>query len=201
MRSRARLERREESMEKVMTGKMPAIAVPAVIVGAMVNGRPNYLTLGCFGLMSIAKPTVSIMSGKSHYTNAGIRETGYFSVNVPSPDLVRETDYVGLVSGHKVDKSGLFKSFFGSVDTAPMIEECPVNLLCRVVKTDELPNVPGHEIFYGEVLEVYVSQDCMIDGQPDTGKINPLLLSNGRYWDIGGPVGVAWKEGIALVKK
>ncbi len=29
-------------MEKVMTGKMPADAFPAVIVGAMVNGKPNY---------------------------------------------------------------------------------------------------------------------------------------------------------------
>lgn len=188
-------------MAKVMTGKMPAIAVPAVIVGAMVNGRPNYLTLGCFGLMSIAKPTVSIMSGKRHYTNAGIRETGYFSVNVPSPGLVRETDYVGLVSGQKVDKSGLFKSFFGSTDKAPMIEECAVNMLCKVVKTDELPDVPDHEIFYGEVLEAYVCEECMTDGQPDTGKIRPLLLSNGCYWSIGSPAGVAWKEGMALMKR
>jgi flavin reductase (DIM6/NTAB) family NADH-FMN oxidoreductase RutF len=188
-------------MEKVMTGKMPAIAVPAVIVGAMVNGRPNYNTLGCFGLMSIAKPTVGIMSGEGHYTNEGIRETGYFSVNVPTPAMVRETDYVGLVSGRKVDKSGLFTPFFGSVDEAPMIEECPVNLLCRVIKTDELPNVPGHEVFYGEVEEVYVSKDCFTDGRPDARKINPLMLSNGCYWDIGSPVGVAWKEGMALLKK
>ena len=188
-------------MEKVLTGKMPALAVPAVIVGATVNGRPNYLTLGCFGLMSIAKPTISIMSGQSHYTNEGIRETGYFSVNVPSRDLVAGTDYVGLVSGRKVDKSGLFKSFYGTVDKAPMIEECPANLLCRVVKTDELPNVPGHEIFYGEVVEAYVSKDCLTDGQPDTKKINPLLLSNGGYWDIGSRAGAAWKEGMALMKK
>jgi flavin reductase (DIM6/NTAB) family NADH-FMN oxidoreductase RutF len=190
-----------KSMEKVMTGKKPANAFPAVIVGALVDGKPNYLTLGCFGLMSIAKPTVSIMSGKMHYTNNGIRETGYFSVNKPTPGIVRETDYVDLVSGQKVDKSGAFASFFGAVDKAPMIEECPVNLLCKVVKTDELPNVPGHEIFYGEVLEVYVSKDCFTDGQPDLKKINPLMLGGGCYWDIGSPVGVAWKEGISLMKK
>jgi flavin reductase (DIM6/NTAB) family NADH-FMN oxidoreductase RutF len=184
-----------------MTGKMPAGAAPAVIVGALVNGRPNYITLGCYGLMSIAKPTVSIMSAKVHYTNRGIRETGYFSVNVPTAGIVRETDYVGLVSGEKVDKSGVFTSFYGSVDKAPMIEECPVNLLCKVIKTDELPNVPNHEIFYGEVLEVYVSKDCFTDGQPDLKKINPLLLGGGSYWDIGSPVGTAWKEGISLMKK
>jgi flavin reductase (DIM6/NTAB) family NADH-FMN oxidoreductase RutF len=188
-------------MEKVMTGKMPANAFPAVIVGAMVDGKPNYLTLGCFGLMSIAKPTVSIMSAQGHYTNTGIRETGYFSVNVPTAGIVRETDYVGLVSGQKVDKSGVFTSFFGTAGKAPMIEECPVNLLCKVIKTDELPNVPNHEIFYGEVMEVYVSKDCFTDVQPDLKKINPLLLGGGCYWDIGSPVGVAWKEGISLMKK
>jgi len=184
-----------------MTGKMPANAFPAVIVGAMVNGKPNYLTLGCFGLMSIAKPTVCIISGKGHYTNQGIRKSGCFSVNVPSRNLIRETDYVGLVSGQKVDKSGLFKSFYGTAGNAPMIDECPVNLLCRVVKADELPNVPDHEIFYGEVEEVYVSKDCFTDGRPDTQKINPLLLANGGYWDIGSLAGAAWKEGAALIKK
>lgn len=188
-------------MEKIMVGKMPVNAFPAVIVGAMVDGRPNYMTLGCFGLMSIAKPTVSIMSAKSHYTNEGIRETGYFSVNVPTAGIVRETDYVGLVSGEKVDKSDVFTPFYGSVDKAPMIEECPVNLLCKVIKTDELPNVPNHEIFYGEVLEVYVSKDCFTDGKPDLKKINPLLLGDGAYWDIGSPVGMAWKEGISLIRK
>lgn len=188
-------------MEKVMTGKMPASAVPAVIVGAMVNGKANYLTLGCFGLMSISKPTVCIMSGKPHYTNVGIRESGYFSVNVPSAGNVRETDYVGLVSGQKTDKSEVFTSFFGSTDKAPMIEECPVNLLCKVVKTDELPNVQGHELFFGEVVETYVSKDCMTDGQPDVQKINPLLLASGCYWGLGDQAGVAWREGLSLIKR
>ncbi|WP_424358211.1 flavin reductase family protein [Methanocella sp. MCL-LM] len=188
-------------MDKVMIGKMPVAAVPAVIVGTLVDGKPNYNTLGCFGMMSITKPTVSIMSGRSHYTNKGIRETGYFSVNVPTPGIVRETDYVGLVSGEKVDKSGLFTPFFGSVDKAPMIKECPVNMLCRVIKTDELPNVPNHEIFYGEIEEVYVSGDCFVDGQPDPKKINPLLLTGRSYAGIGEYAGAAWKEGLALIKR
>jgi flavin reductase (DIM6/NTAB) family NADH-FMN oxidoreductase RutF len=188
-------------MEKVMTGKMPASAVPAVIVGALVNGKPNFLTLGCYGLVSIAKPTVCIMSGKPHYTNIGIRESGYFSVNIPSPGQVKKTDYLGLVSGNAVDKSEIFPVFFGTIDKAPMIQECPANILCKVIKTDELPNVPGHEIFYGEVLEVYVSKECMTDGQPDLKKINPLMLGGRSYWDIGSPVGQAWKDGVELIKK
>jgi flavin reductase (DIM6/NTAB) family NADH-FMN oxidoreductase RutF len=187
-------------MEKITIGKMPVLAVPAVIVGAQVNGKPNYLTLGCFGVASIAKPTVFIMSARQHYTNVGIRETGCFSVNIPGPDIVRETDYVGLVSGQKVDKSAVFRTFYGPAGV-PMIEECPVTMTCRVVGTHELPNVPNHEIFYGEVLEVYVSKDCFTDGKPDLKKISPLLLGAGSYLSTGSPVGTAWKEGIPLIKK
>ena len=43
------------------------------------------------------------------------------------------TDYCGTVSGHITDKSMLFKVFYGETSSVPMIEECPVNLECRVV--------------------------------------------------------------------
>ncbi len=169
-----------EHAEKLMVEKMPALAVPTAIVGARVNGKANFNTLGCFGLVSMVKLMVYIMSGKTHYTNLGIRESGYFSVNIPSNRLVVETDYVGIVSGHDTDKSGVFLTFCGSVDEAPMIRECPVNLLCKVVKSGELSNEPTpiiSEFFIGEVLEVYVNKDCLTDGKPDIRKINPLLLA------------------------
>lgn len=187
-------------MAKVMIGKVPAIPAPAVIVGAMVRGKPNYNTLGCYGLISPQPPTVYIKSIKPHYTNVGIRETGYFSVNVPSAALVQKTDYVGLVSGKDTDKSGVFKPFYGSVDKAPLIEECPVNLLCKVIQTVEMPSQPLAEIFFGEIVETYVSQDCIVDGKPDMTKLWPLMLGGGYYWEMKGkPAGAAWGEGKALI--
>lgn len=185
-------------MEKVMIGKERVGAVPVVIAGAIVNGKPNYITLGGFGSMSRAPPIVYITSAKAHYTNAGIKEAGYFSVNVPSPGLVEKTDYVGLVSGREVDKSGVFTPFFGSVDKAPMIRECPVNMLCKVIDRIDLPN---NDVFLGEILEVYVSGDCLTDGKPDVRKINPVLLAGGLYWELGSVVGTAYKDGKALIKK
>jgi flavin reductase (DIM6/NTAB) family NADH-FMN oxidoreductase RutF len=197
-----------EHAEKVMVGKMPALAVPVAIVGATVNGKANFNTLGCFGLVSVIKPMVFIMSGKSHYTNAGIRESGYFSVNIPSKGQMRETDYVGIVSGSKTDKSGVFATFEGSVPGVPMIRECPVNLLCKVIRSAELPNEPTaivSEFFIGEVLEAYVDGNCLTDGKPDIGKINPLLLASAgsqiQYMCLGEPVGMAYNEGKALIKK
>lgn len=178
-------------MDKVMVGKSTVGASPAVIAGALVNGRANYITLGSFGGMSRNPPTVYISINKSHYTNSGIKETGYFSVNIPSTDLLEKTEYVGRVSGRDADKSGVFSAFYGSVNKAPMIEECPVNILCRLIDTVDLPK---NEVFIGEIVETYVSGEFVVDGKPDVKKINPLILAGGNYWELGQIAGGAFQR-------
>lgn len=190
-------------MAKVKTDTL-GFPVPICVVGTMVKGRANYATYGSFGLLSPRPKTyVYIGSQAPRYTNIGIKENGYFSVNIPSADQVQKTDYVGLVTGHTTDKSTVFKSFFGSVDKAPMIEECPVNMLCKLIKTADLPD---RDIFFGEVLETYVDEKCVADGVLDFTKINPLLYTanapgNASYWTLGKIVGAAYKEGHALIKR
>ena len=182
-----------------------AFPVPICIVGSLVKGRINYATYGSFGLLSPRPKTyVYIGSQSSRFTNLGIRETGYFSVNIPSAKQVTETDYVGIVSGKNTDKSAVFKSFFGSVDRAPMIEECPVNMLCKLIKTAD--DLPDRDIYFGEVLETYVDEACIADGMLDYAKIDPLLYTvnkqgNSSYRKLGGAVGTAFKDGKAYVKK
>jgi len=183
-------------MEKVMIENSRVGASTAVVAGALVNGRPNYITLGSYGGMSINPPIVYISVNKTHYTNAGIKENGYFSVNIPSKNLVKETDYVGIVSGRDVDKSVVFSTFYGSINKAPMIEECPVNILCKLVDTVDLPS---NEVFIGEIVETYVGKEYIVDGKPDVRKINPLLLAGGNYCELGNPVGIARETGKELI--
>ncbi|MFC1984176.1 flavin reductase family protein [Chloroflexota bacterium] len=184
-------------MEKVIVGKASVSAAPVVIAGALVNGRPNYITLGSYGGMSRETPIAYISVNKTHYTNAGIKENSYFSVNIPSRNLVKETDYVGIVSGRDTDKSGIFSAFYGSIDKAPMIEECPVNILC---KTIDIVDLPRHEVFIGEIIETYVDKEYVVDGEPDMQKINPLLSAGGKYCELGSPVGTPHEDGKALIK-
>ena len=185
-------------MEKAMIGKMSVGVTPTVIAGALVNGKANYLTLGNYGGISPKPPVVYISVNKAHYTNAGIKENGYFSVNIPSRDLAQKTDYVGLVSGRDTDKSGVFSSFYGSVAKAPMINECPVNILCKLIQTVDLPT---QEVFIGEIVETYVNKECLTNDRPDIKKINPLILAGGGYWEIGNRAGNAFADGKALIKK
>ncbi|MCE7698739.1 MAG: flavin reductase family protein [Methanobacterium paludis] len=191
-----------KEVDKIKTENL-AFPVPICIGGSMVNNKINYATYGYFGLLSPRPKTyIYIGSQRSRYTNIGIKENGYFSVNIPSAEQMRETDYVGIVSGRDVDKSTVFKSFFGSVDKAPMISECPVNMLCKLVKTVDLPD---RDIFFGEVLETYVNEGCLSDGMLDFVKINPMLftmkgLGHFSYWKLGKVVGTAYKEGKTMIK-
>ena len=98
-------------MSKVKIKVVP-FSVPICIAGSIINGKINYATYGCFGLLS-PRPTTYVYIGsvEPHYTNTGIKENGYFSINIPSVGQMQETDYVGLVSGRDTDKSTVFKSF------------------------------------------------------------------------------------------
>src|SRR5208283_2816650 len=171
------------SMEKIqLHTQAPAAPLPIVIAGALVQGKENYLTIGAYGIMSIQPPVVYISSMKAHYTNAGIKETGYF----------------GLVSGRDTDKSGVFTPFYGREKHAPMIRECPVNALCKLVKTVELPN---NDVFIGDVIEYYLDKRCLTDNNPDPKKTEPLLLYGHSYRRLGRSAGTAFAAGKALMKK
>jgi flavin reductase (DIM6/NTAB) family NADH-FMN oxidoreductase RutF len=184
-------------MAKSNIGKTRVGISPSVIVGALVNGKANYITLGqCSGL-SMNPPMMYISINKAHYTNDGIKENGYFSVNIPSDEVVQKMDYVGLVSGRDTDKSDVFTIFYGESDKAPMIEECPVNILCKVYQVVDLPN---YDVFFGEIVGTYVNEDCLTDDKPDMKKINQVFLSGGKYCYVGDECGTAFSDGRALIK-
>ena len=138
-------------MKKSLGGINALYPTPTVIVGAIVAGKPNFITIAHIGIVNHAKPhLISISLGKAHYTNAGIRENKEFSVNIPSESLVVETDYVGIVSGKKVDKSRVFELFYGRLLKAPLIKACPVCMECRLYDTYDTPT---HDLFIGEIVE------------------------------------------------
>lgn len=163
-----------------------------VLAGANVNGKPNYIAIAHVGIMDFA--SVSLSMNKVHYTNIGIRENETFSVNIPSVDMVKKTDYCGLVSGKNVDKSALFENFYGKLGTAPMIKECPVNMECQLIKTIDFPK---YDVFVGEIVETYCDEHYLIDGVVDLAKVQPILFSMGDtgYWKLGDRFARAWSIG------
>lgn len=176
--------------------RFPPLVLPVCLVGANVDGKANFEAIAWFTFLESEPLMVGVVSDKRHYTNRGVRENKCFSVNVPSVGLVEATDYCGLVSGSKVDKSGVFGVFYGELEDAPMISECPVCLECRLVRVVKFSR---NELLVGEVAGVYVEETCLTDGKKgDVGKVDPLLYEGGvpaYYWKLGGQVGRAFEIG------
>ncbi|MEW6720086.1 MAG: flavin reductase family protein [Thermodesulfobacteriota bacterium] len=182
-------------MKKVRIAPGPfVLPMPTVLVGAAVDGAPNFMTVAFAGLANYQPPIVAISVSPDHYTTAGIRVNGTFSINLPGPDLVEATDWCGIHSGKKVDKSKVFETFSGELENAPMIEACRLTAECRLVRTVELKM---DVVFFGEVVSVHVDESALKDGDLDWQRIAPLIFTfpDKGYWRIGERVADAWSVG------
>jgi len=83
------------------------------------------------------------------------------------------------------------------LETAPMIEECPLNMECQLIKTVDFPD---HDVFVGEVVETYVEETCLTDEIVDFSKIQPILfvMNDRSYWKLGDRFAKAWDIGNEL---
>ncbi len=185
-------------MSKVTIGARTLLyPLPTVLVGADVDGKPNFSAYAWCGIVNSRPPMLSVAFQHQRHTFKGVKQNGTFSVNIPSVELVKETDYCGLVSGRETDKVAdcKFSIFYGKLTNAPLINECPVNLECRVV---HILNLGSHEMVVGQIEEVYVTDSCLTDGEPDVAKIKPFLWvtrPTNQYWEFGNPIGEAFSIG------
>ena len=186
------------NMKEKLGPKLSMYPSLTTLVGAKVDGRPNFLPIAHVGIADMSTLTLGI--NRAHYTNKGIKENKTFSVNIPSESLVKKTDYCGLVSGKRVDKSGLFKVFYGELGNAPMIEECAVNMECKLIQTVDMPE---HELFIGKVVQTYASKEYMTGKAVDITKVKPLLFNmwDRGYYQLGPKLADAWSVGKEMKEK
>jgi flavin reductase (DIM6/NTAB) family NADH-FMN oxidoreductase RutF len=185
-------------MDKVSVGPRPYMAaMPAVLVGANVEGKPNYMAVAWAGVACMAPPMIAVAINKVRHTEKGILENKTFSVNVPAAKNATEVDYCGLVSGSKTDKSAVFETFYGKLKTAPLIREFPVNMECELRHTLELGS---HNLHVGEIIDIHVAKDCLTGGNPDPKKVDPIIFSGSDYCHIGEVISKAFSVGKGYKK-
>jgi flavin reductase (DIM6/NTAB) family NADH-FMN oxidoreductase RutF len=190
-------------MDKVKLGpKTLVYPKPALLVGAEVDGRPNFMAVAWGGVACGVPPMVSVAINTHRYTLQGIRQNMVFSVSVTPEDYATQTDYCGIISGKKTHKAADcgFEVFYGDLEGAPMVKQYPVNMECRVVQIIELGS---HCLVIGEILETHVSADCLTDGQPDVAKIQPVAYMEGQagdYYCMSRHAGKAFNIGKELKK-
>jgi flavin reductase (DIM6/NTAB) family NADH-FMN oxidoreductase RutF len=191
-------------MTKIQITPQPLLCTtPTVLVGSMVNGKSNFMAVAWCGVANSLPPMVSVAIRASRHTLKGIQQYKEFSVNIPSTEQVKEADYCGIISGAKVDKTKIcgFNILFGNLKNAPLIEQCPVNLACRV---EHIISLGTHELVIGRVEETLVTETCLTEGKPDMRKIKPIIYSAGstmEYIAFGESLGKAFIIGRDLEKK
>ena len=149
------------------------------------SGNANAMAVAWGGICCSKPPSVSISLRKATYTHGNISERKAFTVNVPSEDLARESDYFGIVSGRDTDKfadTGL-TAVRSEIVEAPYIDEFPFVLECNLTHTVE---IGLHTQFIGEIMDVK-AEEAVLDekGRVDIKKVNPFIYEREQRADYG----------------
>ena len=163
--------------------------VPVVLVGCSHEKLgDNVLTIAWCGVDCSDPPIIHISIRPDRYSHRMIKESGCFTVNIPTCDLLGEIDLCGTVSGREGDKferSGLTPKE-ASIVSAPIIDECPVNIECTV---RDVITLGLHDMFLGEIVAKRVHESCLTGGKLDVSKIPLVAYCNGEYWSLGRRIG------------
>jgi flavin reductase (DIM6/NTAB) family NADH-FMN oxidoreductase RutF len=97
-------------------------------------GKPNIITLAWVGVVNSDPPMIGISIRPERYSHACVKQSREFVVNLPSEEMVRKVDACGVLSGRETDKfsSMEWKQVTAQKVRPPLIDECPVQMECRV---------------------------------------------------------------------
>ncbi len=163
-------------MKKNLGPMLALYPTPACVVGAMVDGKPNWLQVAHVGV--IGHDRILISSMKNHYTNKGIHETGSLTVSLADEAMISALDVIGSRSGAKDDKSTVF-SWEAAENGAPIPQEAPLTLVCTVQDDYETETFDN---FICSIDATLVEAGKLDDkGKPDYEKIAPVLFEFPTY--------------------
>ncbi len=173
--------------------------LPVVLVTVSdKKGNDNVLTIAWAGTINTNPPMVSISVRKNRFSYAMLEETGEFVINLTTRNLVRATDYCGVISGKNEDKFETMHLTKNKAEhvCAPLIDESPVNIECRVFKKEDLGS---HTMYMADVLCVHA--DTLYMDEKKTFSLalaDPIVYSHGSYYTLGEKLG---KFGYSIQKK
>ncbi len=174
--------------------------LPAVMVS--VGDKPenfNIITIAWTGTICSDPPMCYISVRKGRHSYPILKETGEFVINLTTKDLAYATDWCGVRSGRQYDKFKEMNLTPGKakIVKAPIIEESPINIECKVTQVIELGT---HDMFMAEVVNVKADNQYIDDetGAFSLYKSKPICYSHGHYFEVGKRIG---KFGYSVEKK
>ena len=163
--------------------------VPAALVSCGTVDSPNVLTIGWTGIVCTHPPMTYVSVRPQRYSYELIKNSGEFVINLTTASMCRETDLCGVKSGKDTDKFELcgFHAGASREVSAPLIEECPVNLECRVTEAKVLGT---HTMFLAEIVGINVDEEYIDEnGRLDMEKCGLMAYAHGEYFSLGRKLG------------
>lgn len=186
-------------MKKNFGNKTIVAPLPVLIIATYdAEGMPDAMNAAWGG--QCAYHHVALNLAKEHKTTENLRLRKAFTLSIANRANLVLSDYFGLVSGHNEDKiarSGVHIAKSKFVD-APLIEEYPLTLECRVVSIEE---ALGEVRIVGEVINMQADETILDEnGEVDLDKLQPLSFDSSArtYRVLGETVGTAFKDGNSL---
>ena len=144
-------------MKKIIGHQTIFFASPIFIIGTYnADMQPNVMTAALGSLVSGAPEALAVSVIKATLTHANIIRNKAFTISIPTENSVKQIDYLGITSGRNNDKfldTGLTATKGSYVD-APYVEEFPINLECKLIKTYVLGK---HTQFIGETVDMKIN--------------------------------------------
>ncbi len=165
--------------------------LPAVLVStADRKGNDNILTIAWTGTVCTNPAMLYISVRPERYSYPLLCDSREFVVNLTNERLSRATDWCGVRSGQDVDKwreTGLTRGKAQTLRYAPLIQESPVNIECKV---KEIQKLGSHHMFLAEVTAVQADEQYLEEsGKFDLNKSGLITYSHGEYFCMGKPLG------------
>ena len=185
-------------MRKNLKTKSYFYPLPVLVIGTYdENGTPNAMNAAWGTVCDTAQVAIVLSAG--HKTVKNLLKTKAFTVAMADDKNVVAADFVGVVSGNntpdKLMKTGWHTTKSEFVN-APVIEELPLVLECKLVSYDT-----DTEICIGEVVNVSADERILDEkGKVDLTKFKPLCYDcDGHgYYVLGERVGNAFSDGLKL---
>lgn len=164
-------------MKKNIGNKFALYPTPVIVVGAMVDGKPDFTLVAHIGITS--HDTAIISLNKAHYINQGIKESKALSINVVDESWLEKAAKAGSVSGRNADKSALFDYTIGETN-APIINEAKLSMECVVA---DIYEIGTFESFVVTVVNTFADEKILTESgdKPDYGKFKPVLFEMPNY--------------------
>ena len=171
--------------------------LPVLIIGSYdENGKADAMNAAWGGIYDSDK--VVLCLSENHKTTQNIKKRGAFTVSFADTAHVVEADYVGLVSANEVEDKLERAGFHTTKSTfveAPLIDELPMTLECKLIKVNEDGNI------IGEIVNVNADDSVLgEDGIIDATKLQAISYDpvHNTYVKMGEKVGNAFSDGANL---